>query len=282
MTAPQAPIVVPLDGSADAENALPAAVRLAAAYSAPLVFVHIAGDDEGVRSDEDLARARAEFEPYARAAARRHGVTPEPSLEVRRGSPAREILDAAAGARFIVIATHGRGGFKAAIIGSVADKVVRGADIPVLLVPATGDAATLDRRPILVALDGSDTAEAGLTLARDIAPRLGAGVALVRAYTALPPVGAEFTYYTPELLEGLEEGVRSYVTGAALPGEQTFVVQGAAASAILQATREVDAGMLVMTSHGRGFAARIALGSTTSRVLHEIERPLLVVPASDD
>ena len=48
--------------------------------------------------------------------------------------------------------------------------------------------------------------------------------------------------------------------------------------AIAEVAEKVAAGLVVMTSHGRGLAARIALGSNTDRAMHALHRPLLVVP----
>lgn len=274
------PILVTLDGSKNAENAVPVAARLARAYGVGLLFVHVADAAEGVRTPADLETARGQFETYALNLGGKHAAGgAAQSAVLLRGSPARAILDYAANARMVVIASHGRGGARAAMIGSVADKVVRGAVGPVLLVPALGEPAVIEGKLVLVALDGSELSERGLAAARDLAARLGSKVALVRSYVALPPTGVEFAYYSPELLEGMEEGVKAYLAKTAKPGEQTFTVQGSAAQAIVAVAQESGAGLVVMTSHGRGFAARLAMGSTTGRVMHSAERPLLVVPA---
>ena len=277
-----APILVPLDGSKDAEKAVPAAIRVARALAAPLRFIHVADEAEGIKSASDVETAARAFAEYALDVAKGQGADGiEQTTTLHRGAPARVILDLAEKSRMIVMSTHGRGGFKAAVIGSVADKVTRGAPVPALLVRAIGSAAELKGGPVLIALDGSDRAERGLAIGRDLAARLGLQVALVRSFTALPPVGVEFSYYSPELLEGMEEGVKQYLAGIARGGERTVAVQGAAATAILQVAKEVGASLVVMTTHGRGFAARLALGSTTGRVIHDIEVPLLVVPAGD-
>ncbi|MBI5948101.1 MAG: universal stress protein [Chloroflexi bacterium] len=281
MTA-SAPILVPLDGSKDAEKAVPAAIRLARALEAPLRFVHVADEAEGIKSAADVESATRAFDTYARDLAKNQGAGAiEQSTVLQRGAPARVILDLAESARMVVMSTHGRGGFKAAVIGSVADKVIRGTPVPALLVRAIGTAAELKDGPVLVALDGSELAEKGLALGRDLAAKLGLTVALVRSFTALPPVGVEFSYYSPELLEGMEEGVKQYLAATARAGERTVAIQGAAGTAVTQVAKEVGASLVVMTTHGRGFAARLALGSTTGRVIHDIDRPLLVVPAGD-
>jgi nucleotide-binding universal stress UspA family protein len=141
---------------------------------------------------------------------------------------------------------------------------------------------TLDKRPILVALDGSPEAERGLEAARDLAKRAGAKIVLVRAFSIPPPVGIEFAYYPPDLLTTMQTAAQEYVAGAAQPGERTVLIQGSPAGAIEQAATDVNAGLVVMTSHGKGLAARLALGSTTDRVLHTVHRPMLIVPITEE
>lgn len=280
MTPPQAPIIVPLDGSKNAEFAVPIAALLAHLYRAPVRFVHVA-ERELVASAQDLDRAHQHFASYAADVAKHHSLESVGySTDVFTGSPASVILENSSDARLIVLASHGRGGFHATFIGSVADKIVRGSHVPVLVVPAIDSQEAPAIRSIVVALDGSEEAERGLELARDIAGRTGAKLALVRAYSTPPAVGVEFAYYPPDLLTSLEQAAREYLEGVARPGEQTILAHGAAPEVITKAASELDADLLVMASHGKGLAGRLALGSTTDRVMHSLRRPLLIVPES--
>jgi len=47
---------------------------------------------------------------------------------------------------------------------------------------------------------------------------------------------------------------------------------------LLEASEEIDAALIVLTSSGKGLGKRLALGSTTDRVVHGAKRPVLVVP----
>src|ERR1035437_9239212 len=141
------PIVVPLDGSKNAENALPYAALLAKLHRATVDFVHVV-DHEGVSGEVELAHARETFTTYAGPLANEWDIAKYRAI-VSQGSPAATILEAASGASFIVIASHGYGGFHAMFIGSVADKVVRGATVPVLLVPGVGAPLVPDARRIV-------------------------------------------------------------------------------------------------------------------------------------
>lgn len=269
-------ILVPLDGSRLSERAVPVAAWLARAYGLPVRLVHVL--EEGL--EEEHARAETAFADYAKETAAREGIA-DATASVATGSPAHEILERSADAAFVVIATHGRGGFKAMVTGSVADKVVRGTKIPTVMVPGAGEVANDTNGPLLVALDGSEDAERGLTLARELASKAGATVALVRAFMIPPAAGIEFAYYPPDMMQMLEDAAKEYVTAAANPGEQAYVEHGDTAGVILDVAAKVKPAAIVVASTGKGFAKRLALGSTTDRLIHASDFPILVVPAPE-
>lgn len=272
-----ATIVVPLDGSKNAENALPWAAKLAPLYGATVEFVHVS-DHEGAGT----AEAETRFAEYAAGLAETWGIGDHRAL-VLRGRPAEAITEAAATALFIVIASHGRGGFRATFVGSVADKVMRAAVGPVVLVPAVGPPATPDERPVLVALDGSATAERGLEAGRDLAKRLGATVTLVQAWSLPVQATASFEPYYPTqgLMESVEAGAKEYLAATGKADEGQVVAMGYPSTVIAEVAAAVDAEIVVVTTSGKGLAGRITLGSTTERLAHSLHRPLLVVPVGD-
>ena len=272
-------MVVPLDGSRVSENALPYVGAVAKASGAAVRFVHVV-DEDAARNDADFERAKQVFGEYVTALAKDHlpaGI--EHSVATVKGAAAKEILNLAADATMIVISTHGAGGIKAAVIGSVTDKVVRGTTVPVLVIPGTDEAADQpSKKAVLIAVDGSPEAEQGLVKGREFATWLGAPVVLVRSYSIPVPVGTEFVYYPADQAEIFEKAAKDYVAGAAKATEKSYVVHGPAAQSIEDTAEELDAQAVVVSSHGKGFAARIALGSTTDRLMHSMKRPLLVVP----
>lgn len=272
-------ILVPLDGSTNAEQAIPAAASLQALYGGAMKFVYVS--DYRPKTDEELDRATSVFASYASEAAARLGAGAHTTEFMVDALPARAILDASADARFIVIASHGRGGFRATVIGSVADKVVRGARVPVLVVPGLGTPAPpFAARSIMVALDGSEAAEAGLAVGRDIARRAEAGVVLIRADRDAIPAGISFSASPIEASAPDEGDPRAYLASVARDGERQVVVQGRAAEAIVDAANQIGPDIVVMATEGKGAAARLALGSTTTRVMHSLHRPLLIVPVT--
>ena len=141
-------ILVPTDFSAGSERAWAEARRLAARLGAELVLVHVLVEtplySEGpftmkrARDVFDAARTWAvkTLGDWTLAAAAA-GISARWVL--RTGVPYKEIVGAAARERadLIVIGTHGRGGLDRALLGSVADRVIRLAPCPVMTVRDT-------------------------------------------------------------------------------------------------------------------------------------------------
>src|SRR5262245_66633328 len=98
-----------------------------------------------VNTDELCAEAEAYLLPFT-AELRANGI--RVTTDVRRGEPVDEILAAARESRadLIIMTTHGRTGFARILFGSVAEGVLRHADVPVLLMRQT-QAETTARGP---------------------------------------------------------------------------------------------------------------------------------------
>ena len=90
-----------------------------------------------------------------------------------------------------------------------------------------------------------------------------------------------FEYYPTEIPAILEEEANSYLEGVADKLDEKVVISSNPSDAILQTAERHDANLVVMAATGKGLAGRIALGSTTDRILHSLHRPLLIVPTGD-
>jgi nucleotide-binding universal stress UspA family protein len=151
-------VLVPLDGSAVAEAALPEALKMATALGTPLHLVRVVDLDEilatvwfaayaGRRrrlasevAESERAAHEQEAARYLAAQVERLGDAGIPvTSEVLTGTPAVVLLDLAEPGDLVVMTSRGRGGLRRWLIGSVADKLVRGAAGPVLLVRTTPD-----------------------------------------------------------------------------------------------------------------------------------------------
>lgn len=133
-------ILVPLDGSELAAKILPFVVDLAKTHDSQITLLHVYYAGESETFPDWIEKARAEEEKscallLAQAAKdlEAQGVK-EVKVECVEGSPAREIIGYAEenGMDLIALATHGRGEV-AWVLGSVAEKVVSHATVPVLL-----------------------------------------------------------------------------------------------------------------------------------------------------
>ena len=151
-----AEILVPLDGSPLAEEALDAAARLARILDAEVALLQVVppvllGTDLALplpsTYDEELtATCRQQAQDYLDDIVERmhaQGLRAT-GVAIVGWNPADAILDVARPERVAVVAlaTHGRGGLRRLVLGSVADKLVRGADVPVLVYRPAGGGKT--------------------------------------------------------------------------------------------------------------------------------------------
>jgi nucleotide-binding universal stress UspA family protein len=143
-------LLVPLDGSGFAEQALEPALRLAERFGSELLLLRVAVPDEVLVSlptlapryhelqSAELRRDEAEAQAYLYGLKMKAAASSVPvRTQVICGTPPEMIVAVAQAEAvdLIVMSTHGRTGFNRLIYGSVAEAVLRGAHIPVLLVP---------------------------------------------------------------------------------------------------------------------------------------------------
>lgn len=124
-------IIVPLDGSTHALGIAPHVTELVTAFHAQVTLVHVLPPKPAM--GETVAHAERVIET-AKALFADAGVTCDSLIST--GDPAEEILEAAARkkADLIACSTHGRTGILRAVMGSIAEKVLRSGDLPMLVV----------------------------------------------------------------------------------------------------------------------------------------------------
>jgi nucleotide-binding universal stress UspA family protein len=192
-------IVVPLDGSDFAEQALPLALAVARRVRARLQLVRVLpplasiyteaplfGDDsvEHYMRDRFLVQGREYLDGVVRRI--RAVAEVDVSRDVVEGdvAPALEAYATAHGADLVVMTTHGRGPLGRFWLGSVADELVRHLPIPVLLVRPTDAPVDLTVEPtlkhVLLPLDGTPLAEQMIEPAVELGRLLGAQLTLLR------------------------------------------------------------------------------------------------------
>ncbi len=192
----------------------------------------------------------------------------------------------------IAMTTHGYSGLTRWLIGSVADRVVRSAERPVLLVrPSMERPTETELRQILVPLDGSELAEQALPHAVALAKENDATILLVQAILPLEelvlymPLGApEFLsdISTEELKQQAEKYLKQVQDRLQAEGvaSEIAVVEGRPADVIVDLAERESVGLIVMSTHGRSGLGRWVFGSVADKVLHSASRPLLLVRGS--
>jgi nucleotide-binding universal stress UspA family protein len=291
-------ILLPTDFSEPAEAAAPYAAAIARAFGAELHLLHaiVLHDDFGGPSfPEQHEVIEALQERAGDLLSALAGVVKQAGVEVlraeRRGvSAAPVILDYAEeqGIDLVVMATHGRRGFRKLFLGSVAEEVVRHASVPVLTVRDRDRMEGADGKvKILVAADLSPATATLVDHAALVAARTGASVCLLHAiqvlrpgvvYEALPEIpGVSFAELESEARGRLEALVRD--SGLDAQNTTVEVVEQPPAAAILDRCAGDGAADLVIVAHRqRSGVDRLFLGSVADRVVNRCSVPVLTVP----
>jgi nucleotide-binding universal stress UspA family protein len=136
---------------------------------------------------------------------------------------------------------------------------------------------------IVVGYDGSACGEAALEAALGIAPPLGDQITVVFGYAPPGIWGGEIADHE-EAIEELGEEVLGKARHQAASrgveiGEELIPKRGV--EALIEAADARDARLIVVGSYGESALKGIILGSTTNKLLHLTDRPVLVVPAEE-
>lgn len=296
-------ILVPLDGSSLAEQAIGRAGAIARASSAELdlLIVHEPLLFAGAPSahPDDLALAADQHYVDATAAELGSEARISVTAEAMRGRAAATICQRASdvGADLIVMTSHGRTGLSRAWLGSVTEAVVRGASVPVIVVHSSENAhgPVEVLRPlthVLVPIDGSAFADDVLSTAAALVQPAAGTISLLRVVNAVPmivPTDITAPGMHPPAIEDVE-ATKALV--AQTQGELVEVARHLRAKFAVAVDAQVDvsknvAGSIVdfakghgvdviaMSTHGRGMT-RLFLGSTADKVLRSTELPVLL------
>ncbi|MFQ5341384.1 MAG: universal stress protein [Anaerolineae bacterium] len=291
-------ILIPLDGSDLAAQALPHGVLQARKFGAQLVLLRVVEPMPAPVAEwvvvEDLSTVQARVETYLADVEKALAAE---GLDVEchsRFGPSAETIVAFAGAEdidLITMSTHGRTGIGRWVYGSVADKVLRGAETPVFLVRvsrAEQSVAEPNYHCILVPLDGSEVAELALPYAEIWTRAFDGEVVLLRVPTlpAYVSLGPDASMLVPSLLTEAYEEADAYLANAVrklkakgLTVHKAAVEPGAIADTIIDFARDAGIDCIVMSTHGRSGLGRWVYGSVADRVLRGAGVPVLLVRA---
>ena len=293
-------ILVPVDFSPASIEALDYAVWLAKQFHAPIHLVHVYPPDEAsapggghllFQSAEAIERLNEELTGIHQ----KHVLTfPPENCHIRGGRPYQEIARLACEikADLIVLATRGHSGLKHLLLGSTAERVIRNAPCPVLVVrkrkqKSKAASNSFAIRTVLVPTDFSQCSLAGTEYAAFLARKLGARLRLFHAiypytnYVFVDRAGVRLS----GLAEAVEETARQeidalkqmdFLRGVSV---QTEILPGPPVDEICAMAGERDVDLIVTSTHGRTGLKHALIGSVAEHVVRYAERPVLVVPS---
>jgi nucleotide-binding universal stress UspA family protein len=264
-------VLVPLDGSANAEAILAHLRRVLPRHVSQLILFHAVTGVPWIEEQEP--------QKYLRRIAFQLTNDGYPaSVCLRTGLAAESILRAASdeGASLIALTTHGRTGALRWVFGSVAERVLQASPVPVLVtrsIPSTQCLGKLESQPIhnfLVPLDGSRYSLGVLDPVLSLARPVDAQVTLLHVTEPSPYEGR---WDSPdETLKKADALFREACIPARIEHRK-----GDPREEILKAVEERAIDLIAMTTHGRSGPSRWVFGSVTAQILRSSSVPLLVV-----
>lgn len=296
-------VLIPLDGSKTAEKVLPYARSLANNLKVPVelmgvtdiaeMALHISAANARYL-DKMIEEAERASRDYLKGIANTFsGVSVDCALD--RGRAAEAIIQKAAADKgtLITMATHGRSGINRWVLGSVAEKVLRATNNPLLLVRATGQAISGQEArltSVIVPLDGSELAESVLPAVTELVKKLDLDMILFRAFNLPYGVyaGADGYYAVnfDQLIAEIKEEANAYLEKKTEELKRKGVEkvsfltkEGLSADEIISFGRQTPDNLIAMCTHGRSGVKRWVLGSVTETVVRHCGDPVLVIRA---
>ena len=291
MTIAPSRILVPVDFSASSAAALKMAYRVAGRFGArihvvnatvvpPVVEPGLAVKLATHRSSTTLqalalSSAREDLAALMKAHPAPDGI--EVTHEVQYGLPLEVIEFHARQHDLVVVGTHGRTGLDHLFVGSVAERVVRHIDRPVIVARTS----TNGIRQVLIAVDFSNASRAAFVFGRRLAQRFGAEARLVHVVPSIPaleraelmvvgagdePMVALHDYARWRAHEELQHFLSSMTGCRDVAIEVRF---GDPALEIIEAAQTTAADIVVMGTHGHTNWAWVGVGSVAERVVRQ-------------
>ena len=293
-------LLVPLDGSRLAEYALPPAAFFAELYRAKVTLMHVIEKrpPQEVHGEPHLSDPQEAEEYLERVASQAFPEDISISTHVHVGDDrgvAQTITEhiTEMGIDLVVMCTHGRGGVRKFLFGSIAQRVIGLGSKPVLLVQPrkSGKMKAFDCHRLLAPLDGDPVHELALDVAINLAGKCQASIHLetvVPTSRTLPGEEAATAILLPgstsAILDLNEQFAEQYLHG--LEGKMSRqgipvsseVGRGDPAEVIVETARRIGADLVVMATHGRSGTKAFWAGSVAPKISNRSHLPLLLIP----
>jgi len=284
-------ILVALDGSRLAEAVLPAACSLAQHLPARLLLLHVVEREppQSVHGEPHLAtdeEAQLYLEEHAARLRSQH-------VEVAVHVHQRGVGDVAAAidrhahefdAGLIAMCAHGRTNLRQRVMGSIAERILRGGSIPILLrTVRRADGVEFRLRNLLVPIDFGHDVDAAMAATRLVAAPYPATVTLL----SVPEPGSPATRLLPSASAVAKElecdelrrrlGDLAAKLRAELPEVRTVVLDQEPAAAILETAASLPADLIVLVTDAHGGLAAWYDPSIAQRLLARPDLTLLLI-----
>ena len=293
-------ILVPLDGADLSETALTTAVSIAQHFKSELILCHVIPERNMPQPQMAFESGYSQFidrfdtdyddwaKQYLTTIKERYiKLVPNISIRIEYGNVANQILDVANDVNLIVMNTHGYSGFSKWILGSVTERVIGHATCPVLVVKG--------KRPIqkiMLPVDGSEFSEVALEPAVQLSEVFDADLTCFHVIEPLNDVpnalisrlGEVDPKWDRWITDHQGDYARDYFKSLSLKlAELTdkpidmVLRKDLPADGIIACAGELDADLIVMSTHGRSGVTKWLLGSVAEKLLQKLPCHLLII-----
>ena len=302
-------VLVPTDFSAASLEAVECVLPLIKKFGADLHLVHVFESDYPLASMAAMPLIVPELEVgrrvrrHLRDVAKQYSVDLLPkNIHALKGRPFQEICELARkiDIDLIVTSTRGNTGLKHLVLGSTAERIVRYAPCPVLVVRPFDRKKKVGRngkitRPelnfgnIVVPIDFSDCSMKGLTYAKALAKQFGSKLVLLHSVALQYYITSDeyARYDLPLLTQHAEKAARNQMRNLIEKTDwdgievKSSLQIGHAGEQICYRAKDRGADIIVTSTHGTTGLKHILLGSTAEYVVRHAHCPVLVVPSHE-
>ncbi len=293
-------ILLALDGSELAESAVPYVRNLAAQLGAETYLLHVCPPEHQcyLHMHQIYINTLAAGIRHELNQARPSGPELKVFAEAIVGDAGKVILDyiKLRGINLAALTTHGTSGLRPWTMGSIADKIVRSADIPTLLVRTKETQSVPEKRGliqrILVPLENSEASKVAVPFAVELAKKLKARITLFSMARTIYSqnidgitgvnggLGVNWDAVdkaSEKAVDDFLQNIENDLTKQGIEATHTAYLGIDPAFEILEMEKKAQIDLVVMATRGRSRAARWVFGSTAEKVLREGDRPMLLI-----
>ena len=297
-------ILVPLDGSKLAEAAIPVAASLAQRLNAPVTLLHIIEQDapHAIHDDHHITQADEATAYLEQIAKRDFPAQVKVSAHVHTAAVkdvARSLVEHAMTEfqpDLIVMCTHGKGGIRELLYGSIAQQVVAQGITPLWLIkPEAGTPKPFKLDTILVPLDSGPVHDDSLPATQELARAYQSTIHLLTVVPTFSTVAGETAAASSLLpatssalldikVENAAEDLQQHLEELKAAGLQVTaeVARGDPATEIVKISEKLNTDLIVLTTHRKAGTAAFWARSVAPNIVRRARIPILLIPLAEN